>query len=179
MKKSALHPASMLVTFLAFTCLVSLFITACKKGDTGPAGPKGSANFIYSDGGPAISTSYKDSVMDNSNVKIARLNAPQIVDSILAKGVVLVYMSFSNSINQLPYTSYAGNKVSTLSFNPALKSILLYRFTHDNSGSLGISTVVSFRYIIIPGGVPNGRMSRPDYKNMSYEEVCAFLGIPQ
>jgi len=100
------------------------------------------------------------------------------VDSILNKGLVLVYFTYGAGTFPLPYTSFAGGKASTMSFIPAAGKIFILRFTHDNSNSVPLSSVLYYRYIIIPGGVATGRLATADYKAMSYEQVCNYLHIP-
>lgn len=179
MKRTKHSPFSFMIAAVLFCTTLFVIFSACKKGDTGPQGKPGTANVIYSNWSYAISTSFKDSTIDASNVKIARLNAPELVDSVIAKGTLLVYFMFGTTIEPLPYTSIAGGKVSTISFLPTSKSIVITRFAHDNTASVPLSTSLQYRYIIIPGGVVSGgRMAKPDYKSMTYEEVCNQLGIP-
>ena len=174
------------VSMFSLLTVLSLLTFSCKKGDTGPAGPsgpagptgavgpKGTANVYYS--GWVTATNFKDSIVDNSSLHIATVAATQLADSILQKGGLLVYFTFGSGVFPLPYTSYAGGKGSTLSFIPQLNRIIITRFTLDNSNSVALSTVLQYRYIIIPGGTGNRQV---DYKSMSYEQVCLALGIPE
>lgn len=183
--------AKTILRFSTFFLLPAMLLVSCKKGDTGPAGekgpagatgatgdagPKGTANVIYS--AWLTATTFRDTLIDNSAIKAANVAAPPIVDSILNRGTVLVYLSFGQGTFALPYTSYAGNKLNTLGFIPMPGKILITRFTHDNSGSLGLPTTLTYRYIIIPGGIA-GRQATVDYREMTYEQVCAYLHIPQ
>jgi len=179
--------AKTILRFSTFFLLPVLLLVSCKKGDTGPAGekgpagatgdagPKGTANVIYS--AWAYSTTFRDSLIDNSNMKVANVAAPQIVDSILARGTVLVYLSFSQGTYILPYTNYAGNKLNTISYLPMPGKVLITRFTHDNSGSIGLPATLTYRYIIIPGGIA-GRQAAVNYSEMTYQQVCDYLHIP-
>ncbi|MBS1566832.1 MAG: hypothetical protein JST39_20775 [Bacteroidetes bacterium] len=157
---------------------VSLF-SSCKKGDdgaTGPAGPPGSANVMYS---PLVyATNFHDSTIDNSAVHIAYVDAPKLADSIVQKGAVLMYFTYGGGMFPLPHTTYAGGKASIINFIPKPGRFIIYRWTMDNSNSVNLSTVLQYRYILIPGGIPTGRMATVDYKSMSYEEVCNYLHIP-
>jgi len=202
-------PLKQLTCAVFFFALTSLLIPSCKKGDTGPAGATGatgaagaagatgptgpagatgSANVVYSAWGYA--TNFRDSVIDNSNVKVANVAAPAIVDSILQKGLVLVYFTFGAGIFDLPYTSDAGGKANTISFLPQKGNILITRFTLDNSNTITLSTLLQYRYIVVPGGVASSSFANvtkqvhvgvpeagQDYSQMSYEEVCKTLNI--
>ncbi len=180
MKSMKHSPLKLMVTVILFCTSLFAVFSSCKKGDTGPQGKPGTANVIYSNWASAVATSFKDSIIDNSNLKIARVNAPELVDSIINKGTLLVYCMFGSTIEPLPYTSFAGGKINTIAFLPTSKSIVITRFTHDNTNSINLSSSLQYRYIIIPGGVVSGgRMAKSDYKSMTYEEVCKELGIPQ
>jgi hypothetical protein len=161
-------------------------------GATGPQGPQGTANVIYS--GWEFATNFRDTVADNSYLKAADLSAPDLVDSIVNQGAVLLYFTFGSGVYTLPYTSYAGGKLNTISFIPRVGSILVTRFTADNSNSIPLSTILQYRYILIPGGVKGSRAGvgpvhgsqtpetadgAVDYSKMTYVEVCKLLGIPQ
>lgn len=171
--------------------LLGLLVSACKKGDTGPAGatgdagptgatgaagPKGTANVYYS--AWVYASSFRDSIIDNSNLKLGTIAAPQMVDSIVNKGTLLVYFTYGGGVQPMPYTSNAGGKTSTLSFIPMLNRIFVTRFTHDNSNAVALSTLLQYRYIIIPGGI-GGRQMDINYAAMTYQEVCSFLRIPE
>ena len=162
----------------------SLFLLGC-KGDDGAIGPKGkdgNANVLYSDW--ELAKSFNDSIVDNSNIKVGHIKAPLLTDSVLQHGVVFMYMTYGAGPMQLPYTSYAGGKPNTISFWTKIGKLIPYRFTHDNTNSVNLSSALQYRYIIIPADTPvdsvsNGRVASkkdPDYSN--YEEVCKYYGIP-
>lgn len=199
------------MTSFAFSLLLTaIFLTAsCSKegpagpqgaeGPQGPAGPSGpagntgatgTANVIYS-GWLSFQQTQRDTVIDGTKVKVNHLTAPQLTQTMIGNGMVLAYMRFSTTVLQLPYTSHAGGKPNTVGFVPQVSKLLITRFTHDNSGSIGFGAV-QFRYILIPGGVPaSGRSANmekvaeinnqlytaSELKAMSYEQVCALLGI--
>jgi hypothetical protein len=112
---------------------------------------KGTANVTYSAWNYA--TNFRDSTIDASDEEIATLAAPELSSADLSGATILVYFTFGAGIWQLPYTSYAGGKGSTISFIPEVGQILVTRFTFDNSASITMSSLLQFRYIIIPGGV--------------------------
>jgi hypothetical protein len=145
-------------------------------GPTGPAGPTGTANVIYS--GWQYATGFSDSTIDNSALKVGYVKAPSLTATILNSGTVLIYMTYGGGIFPLPYTSNAGGKPNTINFTPMLSKILISRFTHDNSNSVALSTLLQYRYIIIPGSVSGGRMATPPPDYTDYKAVCTYYGIP-
>jgi hypothetical protein len=184
-------------TFVMIASLISstMIFFACKKGDPGtpgqagadgPAGPKGepgaagptgTANVIYSSW--KYATNFNDSTIDNSALKVGYVAASDLSATILNSGLVMIYFTYGGGTFTLPYTSNAGGKPNTISFTPMLKKILVYRFAHDNSNSIALSTLLQYRYIIVPGGLSASRVANyVDYTNMSYEEVCKKLNIP-
>ena len=161
-----------------------IFLNACKgeKGDVGPAGtigiagptgangavgaagPTGTANVIYSPWSVI-------NITGSSAPYTAEVSAPQITQDILDKGVVLSFFRNVSTLEVFPlpysfplsatttqegYASYAVGKIRLRS-NVTLSS-------------------VGFRYVIIPGGVPSGRMA--SLKSMSYEEIKALYNLP-
>lgn len=175
-----------------FICsfVMLLVLAGCQKGDpgtTGPAGPAGpdgpagpqgpvgTANVIYSSW--VYATNFKDSTVDNSLVKVGYVAAKSLSSTILSSGTVIVYFTFGAGNFVLPYTSNAGNKPNTIAFIPALNKIIITRFTHDNSNSVSLSTVLQYRYILIPGGISGGRGPLPDYND--YAAVCKYYNIPE
>lgn len=147
------------------------------NGVDGQIGATGTANVIYSvwatapaaiaetiDGTPGMSTS---------------INAPQLSQDILDKGTVLVYLSFGSGTFTLPYTSNAGGTSNTISAIATLKKIKLFRYTNSGVGTVNIPTSLSWRYILIPGGVTaaTSKAAKLDYSKMSYEEVCQHFNI--
>lgn len=117
----------------------------------GSQGPAGTANVIYSNW--MYATNLRDTTIDASALKIADIAAPQLTADIINKGEMYIYFSFGGGVFTLPYTSYAGGKQNTISFIPVIGKFIITRFTADNSGSVSLSSVLQYRYILIPGGV--------------------------
>jgi hypothetical protein len=125
------------------------------SGAMGPAGPQGSkgdagtANVITSDwfNAPATSAYVDDSTYTATTVNVAALTA-----SVISTADIQVYFRFSGDVHPLPFTSYSGGKANTIDFAVSPGKLQIRRFTHDNSGSIGISTTVQYRYVIIPRG---------------------------
>ena len=157
-----------LKTILTIT-LLSIFATSCSKPDDGAVGPKGetgTANVIYSDWATTPFTQPGTSWQ-------AVIFEPKITQEIIDKGVILCYFKNpgNNNIFQLNYNS--GSEYILYSCD--IGKIRL--FSSSNYSNL------PFRYIIIPGGVSaSGKMAntnQPDFKKMSYSEVCQQLHIPE
>jgi len=97
----------------------------------------------------------------------------------LAKGTVLVHVSFGSVTYTLPYTSTADGAVNTITAISNLQKIKLFRFRHDGVGTVRPPTSLNWRYILISGGVAaaTSKQAQPNYSKMSYEEVCACFNI--
>jgi hypothetical protein len=161
-----------------------IYLTSCSpddgtdgiNGTNGSQGPVGSANVIYSNWTPgSVATATN---IDGTNGLAFLLPANPITQDILDKGTILVYAKFSTTILPLPHTSFAGGEPSTITYYPEVGGIRIFRFRHSGVGTTSLSTSLNYRYIIIPGGVPSGKLSR-DFKKMTYEEVCNYYSIKQ
>lgn len=160
----------------AWGAALSLQGPAGPQGPVGPQGPAGTANVIYSTW--VYATYFRDTTIDASSVKAANVLAPGLSSAILNSGTVLVYFTFGAGNFTLPYTSNAGGKPNTIAYIPQLGKILITRFTHDNSNTINLSTLLQYRYILIPGGVADSRATpHPDYND--YTAVCRYYGIPE
>jgi hypothetical protein len=148
-------------------------------GQAGPAGAAGTANVIYSAWITAPASVAE--TIDGSSGMSTSIAAPQLSEDILAKGTILVYMSFGAGTFTLPYTSNAGGSTNTITAIATAKKIKLFRFTHSGVGTVNIPTSLSWRYILIPGGAAaaTAKNAKLDYSKMSYEEVCAYFNIQQ
>jgi len=167
--------------------LVSIFTISCSSDDgsdglngvDGKQGVAGTANVIYSAWLTAPVAAAE--TVDGTSGMSTSLVVPELTDDILSKGTVLVYVSFGSGTFTLPYTSTAGGFVNTITAISTLKKIKLFRFRHDQAATVNIPTSLSWRYILIPGGVAaaTSKMAKVDYSKMSYEEVCAHFNIQQ
>lgn len=146
-------------------------------GQAGPAGATGTANVIYS-AWITAPTAVAETI-DGTSGMSTTINAPQLSEDILAKGTILVYMSYGAGTYTLPYTSLAGGTANTITAISTAKKIKLFRFTHSGAGTVGLPTTLLWRYILIPGGVAaaTAKNAKLDYTKMSYEEVCAHFNI--
>jgi len=177
---------------------LALAVIACSKGPTGaqgaqgvqgPQGPQGvtgTANVIYSAWFPADSTGWDTLTYAPSYGAYATFDkaAPGITQPIIDSGVVLAYMKgdptsgLSNDVFPLPYSigiGYGFTDLWDFVLNAPGNIRFLYKSDYPwDPGHLGS---ISFRYVIIPGGVPGGRMRDP--RKMTYQEVCQAYGIPE
>lgn len=174
-----------------FKALFSIFLLAistisCSGDDgnngidgvDGAPGAPGTANVIYSAWMTAPAAVAE--TIDGTSGLSTSINAPELSADILAKGTVLVYMSFSSSVYQLPYTSTAGGFVNTITAISTVQKIKLFRFKHVGDGTtVSLPTSLSWRYVLIPGGkaAATAKTTKLDYSKMSYEEVCARFNI--
>lgn len=170
-------------TLLALLAVAAFAVTSCGKGDTGPTGPRGdtgatgTANVIYS-GWHTVSGATRDTTIDGSLLKYNFVSAPDFTQGVLDSCDVHVYMTFAGTTQvwPLPYTSFAGGKQNTISYVLQVGKFLVTRFTADNTASIGLSSSIQYRYVIIPGGV-HGLAVRSTIDWNDYEEVRAKLGL--
>ena len=178
---------------LAVLC-VSLLLNSCSKGSdgaagaTGPAGPAGpagptgavgSANVIYS-----AWTDVAMAINSNQTAFIGTITAAKIVDSILQKGDVKVYINLNTAaapaVSPLPYSeSYFVTDTTTLVYHlyPVfqLGKITLVGNADFSTTGTGTAKTGQYRYIIIPGGVASGRSATIDWND--YAEVKKYLDL--
>jgi len=146
------------------------------NGADGAPGAAGTANVIYSAWLTAPAAAAE--TIDGTSGMSTTINAPELSADILSKGTILVYVSFGSGTYTVPYTSTAGGFVNTITAISNLQKIKLFRFRHDGGGTVNLPTTLSWRYILIPGGVAaTAKTAKLDYSKMSYEEVCAHFNI--
>ena len=146
------------------------------RGATGPAGPQGpagTANVIYS-GWMSFGQAERDTTIDGTRYKVNHLSVPPLTQAIIDNGAMQVYMRFGTTVFPLPYTSRAGLRTNTVSFIPRPGRLFITRHTHDNAEPrLGFGSI-TFRYVLIPGGV---NASLPNLDLSDYEAVKAAFNI--
>lgn len=113
-------------------------------------GATGTANVRYS--GWQRITGTKDSTMDGTAVRIGHLAAQGLSSTILSSGTVIVYLDYGGGAFQLPYTSRAAGRMSTIAYHPKQNRIIIYRFVYDGGSLVALPSQIMYRYIIIPGG---------------------------
>ncbi len=139
-------------------------------GPTGPAGPAGptgaqgvpgSANVIYS---PWISVSFTGS----GSSYTGNITATPITQAVLDRADIRVYWSESGRVLTLPYAEVIGSTTYTVH-----QRFYVGRIELRASYALGTQQM---RYVIIPGGVPTGRLASINWND--YNEVKAALNLP-
>ena len=174
----------------SFLLVITLFFAACTKegpagpagpagpqgnqGPAGPQGPAGTANVFYSNW---LDVTFRPNT--DSSEWSAQINASRLVDSILQRGEVRVYLNLGTSaapnVLPLPLDALWWGAIITPSFE--VGKITLYA-SGNVSTRLNTSNqkILQYRYIIIPGGTAaGGRFAKINWNN--YEEVKAFLGL--
>lgn len=142
-------------------------------GPQGPAGPKGSANVIYSDW--VYAKNFRDSTIDNSAMHVADIPANDLTTDNLQNALIQVYFTYGGGTFPLPHITNAGGKSSIINFAPRYKHFNITRYTLDNTNSINLSTVLQYRYVIIPGGVAAAKAKNIDINN--YESVRRYLRL--
>jgi hypothetical protein len=137
-------------------------------------GPAGASEILYS--GWTYAKAFSDTTVDNSALKVGYITAKTLSTSILNSGTVLVYLTYGGSVFPLPYNSFAGGKNNTINYMPLFNRIVITRFTADNSKSVALSTLLQYRYVIIPSGKLVSNMPKIDLNN--YELVKKTFNIP-
>lgn len=163
------------------------------QGPEGQPGADGNANVIVSEW--KNFTGVKDSVFDNTAVRVVTVEAPELTKNIIENSAILVYLNYGTGVFPLPYTSNATSRMSTLSFFPQKGKIRPFRFVYDGGALVSIGSSIKFKYVIIPQGTAskgfNNNTSQPMYrlnnelytldalKAMDYEEISLKVNIQE
>jgi len=110
-------------------------------------------------------------------LKLADVAAPVLSQNYLDKAAILIYFNFGAGVFPLPYTSNAGGKANTMSCLPRLSHIIITRFTLDNSNAIPLSTLLQYRYVIVPAGQLLGAAQRHVNLN-DLEAVKRYFQLP-
>jgi hypothetical protein len=156
-------------------------------GATGDTGPAGTANVIYSawflTGAAGWDTSLA-SISTYGAFAVYDKPAGGVTQDIIDNGIVLAYMKgdpssgLANDVFPLPYTFGIGyGYIDHWDFD--LNTVGNIRFLYKSTAPWPPDDLgrISFRYVILPGGVAQGRMRDP--RKMTYGEVCELYGIPK
>jgi len=188
MKKFKLITVLLALAILAFNCSkgpAGPQGSTGPQGPVGPAGPTGTANVIYS--AWFLTGTGWDSIANAPSYGAYGTfdkAASDITQTIIDNGVVLAYMKgdpttgLANEVFPLPYSVGVGFNFTDLwDFVLNAPGNIRFLYKSDVPWTLAELGGISFRYIIIPGGVAGGRML--NLKKMSYEEVCKLYNIPE
>ncbi len=162
--------------FILFTLGLLIVFSCAKDGAVGPSGAKGTdgnANVYYSNW-TTLAQPWRDTVIDNTNLKYNYQDATVLTQNMLDSAAVLAYMKYISTINPLPYTSYAGGKTNTLNYFLGVGRIYYTRFNIDNT-VVGASSTIQYRYVVIPGGVHTLKTA----SNTDYNYICNKYNIPK
>ncbi|MBU2905538.1 hypothetical protein QSE00_20875 [Arenibacter sp. M-2] len=151
------------------------------QGQQGPAGPQGevgpagTANVIYSEWITSPFTFDPNTYLNWNSFIIA----PGLTEDIKENGAVLVYgKSAGDVVYQLPAVIFGRNQ----SYSARPGSLYNLRLIVESIDSDVIGQpllLIEFRYILIPGGIPESGKSAPvDYTKFSYEEIAERFNIP-
>jgi hypothetical protein len=142
-------------------------------GATGATGPAGTANVFYSNWLDVSFTPNTD-----STTWTAQIPATRLVDSIIQRGDVKVYVNIgtvaSPTIAPLPLDALAFGFILTPLYQVG-KIVLL---SSEDAGTFTTSSnqkSFQYRYILIPGGTSTGRVATVDWND--YNAVKAYLGL--
>lgn len=147
-----------------------------QKGDKGDKGDTGTANVIYS-----AWIDMRSGWVRNSDRHwfLPAFSAPQITQTVMDNGVILVYAkNIGSRVTPIP-NSYYG-----FDYQVWVNNILIYRIWPNISSTtptiFSVSAVLAdythFRYVIIPGGIPAGRTAAVDFND--YEAVKKYYNLP-
>lgn len=168
----------------------ALAILGCSKGDTGPAGPAGATNVIYSEWyspetwrtEPSFGIYYRSYTMA----------APSLTQEIIDHGAVLVYMRFYGlvpAIAQLP-VALPESPGYSFSFRAEADSVMAMYYSPAAPASYPavIPSENQVRYVLIPGGVAADTKAidgatrerwLADLRAMPYADLCRKYDIPE
>jgi len=187
-----------------FLIAFSILLVSCTKegptgpagaaGPAGPAGPTGAAGAPGAQGNPGtanvIYSAWLDiaytaiTATDSSGTRTdtlgwnATIPAPQLVDSILSKGTIKVYLNLGSAdtatVVSLPYTTFSG-----ILINPyfSIGEIALVSNVDGGSYTEAGKKYLQYRYVLIPGGTAAGRKPTGSINWSNYTEVKKYLGL--
>ncbi|HMG67662.1 MAG TPA: hypothetical protein VK588_08250 [Chitinophagaceae bacterium] len=188
MKKITLFSLLIACCLLQFSC--SKDGPAGPQGQTGPAGPAGpqgpagAANVIYSPWFLTGSGWDTTGAITYGAAAFFNKAAAGVTQTVIDNGIVMAFMKgdpttgLTNDVFPLPYSVGVGFGFTDLwDFDLNAPGNILFLYKSDFPWTPTELGAISFRYVIIPGGVAGGRMLDP--RKMTYAELCQAYGIPQ
>lgn len=171
--------------YISIVFATAIFLGSC-EGPEGPAGrdgtngtkgdpgEPGNANVIYSEWKPVTSNMWtRVSAGGVSNLQ-HDITAPPIDQSVLDRGLVLVYVKLSQDDNQvrpLPYTLISALTQLRLEYSLLEKVVRIWSINVSEGGTPPDG---QYRYIIVPGGQA-GRLAD---RQLTYQEAATLFNIP-
>ena len=155
-----------------FFAVLTVFSCRGEDGEDGDPGENGNTNVIVSDW--KFSTLPKDTVIDNTTVRVVTVAAPELTAARHEKSVVYVYLDYGGGPFPLPFTSRNGNRTSTITYFTKVGKVRPIRIPDDGGATLSIPSFIQFRYLIIPSGSLKNS-SQVDYND--YEAVKKYYNI--
>ena len=164
---------------------IGAFLAAC-DGPEGPAGKDGingakgdpgapgNANVIYSEWKTVTSNMWTQQSSGGLTRLQHDMTAPPLDQSVLDRGMVLVYVKLSQDNNQvrpLPYTIASAITQIRLEYSLLEKIVRIWSLDVYEGKSPPDG---QYRYIIVPGGQAGRLADRP----LSYEEAAALFNLP-
>jgi hypothetical protein len=154
------------------------------KGDKGDEGDPGTANVIYSEWTTFVLEDWTASLTFFGQTRREYpINVTEIDSEIINKGTVMVYGRLAGTITRTqplpiigPIPSNARDQVLNFHIRLGLIHIEFYNLIERDEDPGRFGSGNQYRYIIIPGGVPTGRIGAPDLSD--YEAVKTFYNIP-
>jgi hypothetical protein len=160
-------------------------------GVTGATGATGTANVQYSAWSADSAMSWSDITVSGTPAKSVQWNIPALTQTVLDSGTVVVYArTYADStVYPLPAIIYSGTSTGSFHLHRFTAKAGAIQLLHTESvdGTLynpATTGRVSYRYIIIPGGLraTAARYASPAYsaeelRTMPYDQLTALYGI--
>ena len=160
---------------LVATCLLTLFITCCKKesikgekGDTGIAGANGNANVISSNTLFLTGFVYYPGIKTYQN----DLTMSAISQDVIDKGAVMVYIGTNNIWTALPVADGG----STFNFSFYLGGLTINYFNDNGTTPTNPNGIYNARVLVIPSAMIK---SNPNVDLANYIEVKNAFNIQE
>ena len=161
-----------------------------EKGDTGEQGLQGdkgdpgTANVIYSEWTTFDLNNWSESfIYFGQTRRDYPIDVDEIDADVINNGTVMVYVRFAGTITRIqplpiigPILSSARDQVLSFHIRLGLIHIDFYNLIERDLDPGRFGPGNQYRYVIIPGGTPTGRIAAPDLSD--YEAVKRFYNIP-
>ncbi|MEH6679511.1 MAG: hypothetical protein V7724_03135 [Sediminicola sp.] len=151
------------------------------QGEQGEQGEPGTANVIYSDWIPVdyiVDVAAESNLMGLGVLNSSELN--QETDVLLVYGQRETEAGTTDGIFGLPFILATQNEYYGFGlFDASGGTGIQVRVNTLDGGANLFTFFTSYRYVIIPGGMPSAGKSTIDYTKMTYEEILERFNIPE